>query len=263
MCADPMQIDDDRINAIATRMLTDYDNATPGTIYAEGLRLELADAWRLQTAVSRLREARAERVVGYKVGCVDPGNQQLMGVPHPVWGRLWDSEQHRNGAVLAKSDYANIAIEAEFGITLSRAVVPGMPTDEIAACVDAVYPLLELHNLVLRGDAPHGHELVGNNCIHSGVVRGAAVTDLHAARQTDLKLVYDGSVVDEWTSLSWPGDLLAAVDWLAGNLGSHGIVLKAGDLILTGAWGPPIPVQDHSFVEVHSSGFGNVSATFN
>ena len=261
--SDRMQIDDARIDAIAARMLADYDAATPGTIYAEGLRLDLSDAWRLQTAVTRLREARGERVVGYKIGCVEPGNQQLMGVPHPVWGRLWASEQHRDGAVLAKSDYANVSIEAEFGVTLSDGVVPGMSIDEVAACVDAVYPLLELHNLVMRGEAPNGHELVGNNCIHSGVVRGAPVTDLRGARQTDLNLVYDGSVVDQWGSLSWPGDLLAAVDWLAGNLEAHGIALKAGDLVLTGAWGPPIPVRDHSSVEVRSCGFGQVSATFN
>ena len=134
--------------------------------------------------------------------------------------------------MLAKSDYANVSIEAELGVTLSRDVVPGMSIDETAASVDAVYPLLELHNLVMRGEAPNGHELVCNNCIHSGVVRGAPVTDLHGARQTDLKLVYDGSVVDEWASVSWSGDLLAALDWLAGNLEARGVVLKAGDLVL-------------------------------
>ena len=252
----------ERLDIIAARMLLDYDNVTPGTIYAEGLRLDLSQAWRLQTTVTKLREARGEQVVGYKVGCVDPGNQKMMGVPHPVWGRLWASEQHEDGVVLAKSDYANVSIEAEFGVTLSRDVVSGMSIDEIASCVEAVYPLLELHNLIMRGDAPHGHELVGNNCIHSGVVRGAPIRDLNGDRQTDLKLVYDGSVVDEWASLSWPGDLLAAVDWLAGNLETHGISLKAGDLVLTGAWGPPIPVGEHTGVEVRSSGFGNVTAIF-
>ena len=258
-----MPIVDEHVNDIAARMLADYDAVTPGTVYADGLRLDLPDAWRLQTAVARLREARGERVIGYKVGCVSPGNQQLMGVPHPVWGRLWDTEQHCAGAKLAKTDYANISIEAEFGVTLFRDVVPGMSIDAVAACVDAVYPLLELHNLVMRGETPNGHELVGNNCIHSGVVRGAPVTDLNKTSQTDLKLLYDGEIVDEWMALNWPGDLLSAVGWLAGNLAEHNVRLKAGDLLLTGAWGPPIPVNDYTLVEVTSSGFGNVSACFN
>jgi 2-keto-4-pentenoate hydratase len=257
-----MSLNNNALTTIAARMLADYDAKTPGTVFAEGLRLDLPDAWRVQTAVTQLRETRGERVVGYKVGCVDPGNQAHMGVPHPVWGRLWDSEQHRDGATLAKADFANLSIEAEFGVTLARDVLPGMSNDEIVSCIDAVYPLLELHNLVMRSDAPNGHELISNNCINCGVVRGAPVTDLAAARQTDLRLVYDGVVVDEWASLSWPGDILAAVDWLAGSLSEHGLSMNAGDFILTGAWGPAIPVRNHTLVEVTASAFGNVSATF-
>ena len=60
-----------------------------------------------------------------------------------------------------------------------------------------------------------------------------------------------------------PGDLLAAVGWLADDLAEHNVYLKAGDLLLTGAWGPPIPVNDHTLVEVTFSGFGNASAIFN
>ena len=258
-----MHIDDDDINAAAVRMLADYDAGEPGTIYAEGFRLDLSDAWRLQTAVTRLRERRGEQVIGYKIGCVDPGNRERMGLPHPVWGRLWATEQHFDGAVLEKSKYTNLSIEAEFGIVLSRDIFPGMSIDDIANSVSAVYPLLELHNLVMRGNAPNGHELVGNNCIHCGVVRGAPVTELLGPRQTALELIFDGKVVDTWDSLNWPDDMLEAVEWLAAKLATNNIALKEGDFILTGAWGPPIPVLENSSVELRSSSFGNVTATFN
>jgi len=257
-----MPLDDAELKTIAARMLADYDAATPGTIYAEGFRLEVDDAWRLQTAVTRLREARGENVVGYKIGCVFPGNQKMMGIPHPVWGRLWDTEIYEDGAVLQKADYENIALEAEFGVTIQRDVVPGMSAADIRASVSALFPVLELHDLVMRGDAPNGHELIGNNCINCGVVRGAAVTDLDADHETDLKLIYDGTVVDDWDRLTWPGDILAAVDWLATKPGEQGVTLKEGDLLLTGAWGPPIPVADYGLTQATSSAFGDVSATF-
>lgn len=257
-----MALDSSTLGDIAARMLADYDAGTPGLIFAEGLRLELSDAWQLQSAVTQLREARGEQVIGYKVGAVDPGNQKLLGVPHPVWGRLWASELHNDSATLKKSDYANISIEAEFAITLSRGLSPGMSIDEIAASVEAVYPVLELHNLLMRSDRPHGHELIANNCINCGVVRGAPITDLSAPRQTDLKLIYDGKTVDDWNSLRWPEDILGAVDWLAQSLGEHGLRLQAGDLVLTSAWGPPIPVDACTRVDVTSSAFGSVLATF-
>jgi 2-keto-4-pentenoate hydratase len=243
-------------------MLADYDAGNPGTVFGEGVRFELGDAWRLQGAVTRLREARGEQVVGYKVGCVSPGNQKTMGVAQPVWGRLWNTEQYQDGVVLSKANYNNIAIEAEFGVTLARLVTPDMALEEVAASVDALYPLLELHDLVMRGEPPHGHELVANNCINCGVVRGAPIRDLHASRDTDLKLVYDGDVVDAWASLTWPGNILAALAWLARDLATQGLELSAGALVLTGAWGPPIPLATHTHVEVTSSTFGNVAATF-
>lgn len=257
-----MSLDENTLGAIAARMLTDYDARTPGTVYAEGFRLNIAESWRLQTAVTRLREQRGEKVVGYKVGCVSAGNQTMMAVPHPVWGRLWDSERHTDGAALRKSDYANIAIEAEFGVTFNRSITPGMSLAAIADAVDALYPLIELHQLVMRSEPPHGHELIANNCINCGVVLGAAVTDLRDGLETDLKLIYDGSIIDEWAALVWPQDILGAVDWLASNLAEHGLAINAGDLILTGAWGPPLPVNGHTLVEVTSSAFGEVRATF-
>jgi len=243
-------------------MLADYDAGTPGLIFADGFRLNLPDAWRLQSMVTELREARGEKVIGYKVGAVDPGNQKLMGLQHPVWGRLWASELHETGVALNKNDYANISIEAEFAITLSRELKPGLSIDALADSVATVCPVLELHNQVMRGEPPHGHELIANNCINCGVVRGPPVTNLSQSRQTDLKMVYDGQTVDEWEALWWPDDILAAVDWLAQSLGEHGLRLKAGDLILTSAWGPPIPVADCTRVDVTSSAFGSVFATF-
>ncbi len=257
-----MPLDGAELDTIAARMLADYDAVNPGSVFAEGFRPDLADAWRIQTAITTLREARGEQVIGYKTGAQSPSNREMMGLPQPVWGRLWASERHHDGAALKKSDYANIAIEAEFGITVSHDLEPGLSSREIADAVEAVYPLLELHNLIFRGEPPHGSELVANNCINCGVVLGAPVKDLSTARETDLQLVYDGTVVDEWSNLRWPHDIIASIDWLTGTLATSGLRVKAGDLILTGAWGPPIPVGAHTRVDVISSAFGNVSATF-
>ena len=109
------QLDDDTLNTIANQMLTDYDAVDPGKIFANGLRLEIPDAWRVQTAVTHLREQRGESVVGYKIGCVCDSNQRAMGLSHPVWGRLWSNEQHADDAVLGKAAFANVALEADPG----------------------------------------------------------------------------------------------------------------------------------------------------
>lgn len=259
-------LDNTDVATLAERMLADYDNATPGTVFAEGLRLSATEAWQLQSAVASLREQRGEQVIGYKIGCVFAGNQKMMGLTHPAWGRLWSTELHESGVRLDKASYSNPSMEAEFGITLSDAINdidPGKATqDDFLPAVEAIYPAIEIHNLTLRGEAPHGHELLANNAIHAGVVRGAPVADVQGTRTTDLKLIYDGTTVDEWDNLSWPNDMLTAISWLAGELADLGKRLRPGDLLLTGAWGPPIPMDGRTHVDVTSTAFGNVSADF-
>jgi len=255
-------LSDSKISSIAHRMLNDYDNTTPGTVFTEGLRLEVSDAWRVQKAVSGLREKRGEKAIGYKVGCISPGNQQMMGLTHPVWGRLWDGEIHNDGAKLNKSDYSNIALEAEFGVTFRTDIDANASTESITASVDALYPVLEMHNMMLRGEQPYGHELIANNALHCGVIKGAPIREPASTIQTDMQLAYDGETVDSWDKLVWPVDILAAVHWLAQRLGADGTVLKKGELILTGAWGPPIALADHTHVALTSSAFGNVNASF-
>lgn len=257
------ELDDETLDAIAVRMLADYHDANPGTVFAEGLRLSIPDAWRLQTAVTTLREQRGESVIGYKIGCVCPGNQKMMGLSHPVWARLWSSEQHGDGVALEKGSFANLALEAEFAITLGRAVDPAKTSPgELLDAVGSVYPVIELHNLVLRGDPPRGHELIANNGILAGVVSGEGVLDPSTPLTTDLALIFDGETVDSWTSLKWPDDILSAIGWLAEKQAEAGRRLEQGDMILTGAFGPPIPLEDKTRVDVTSSTFGNVSATF-
>lgn len=258
-----MTLDDATLATLARRMLADYDNVTPGAVFSDGLRLTLSEAWQLQSSVADLREARGERVIGYKIGCVSAGNQKMMGLTHPAWGRLWSTELHETGADLKKARYANPSMEAEFAIALAAPVDPARTTSEqLVEVIEAIYPVIEIHNLAFRGEAPRGPELIASNAILAGVVRGAPTTDIREPRITDLKLIYDGASVDSWTGLTWPGGMLTAIGWLAQQLAGLGKRLEAGDTILTGAWGPPIPIAERTRVDVMSSAFGNVSATF-
>ena len=184
-------------------------------------------------------------MVGYKIGCVAPVNQARHGLSHPVWGRLWSSEQHPSGTTLPHRDFANLAVEAELGVTLGRDVgrdVHGVT--EVAAAVAQVVVAVELHNLVLRGGEPSGPELIANNAIHAGVVRSPGIEPPPVGTSVDLALELDGVRVDAWSDRRWPDDVLSALPWLVRELARHGHRLEAGQLVLVGAWGPPRPLHD-------------------
>ena len=56
--------------------------------------------------------------------------------------------------------------------------------------------------------------------------------------------------------------MLSEVEWLVKEQHKIGNILKKGNLILTGAYGFPVPINNKNLVEVNSSLFGGVSAVF-
>ena len=247
----------------AHKILDDYDSNTPGTIFRDNFRIRVEDAWRIQSAVTNLREQRGEEVIGYKIGCVSKDTQRKMGFTKPAWGRLWKNELYLDGVTLDKRNFANPAMEAEFGIVLNRDLTPELVNlDYILDSIETIHPIIEIHNLVFNGDPPFGAELLANNAIHAGVVMGKPTKANIKSEITDLKLIFNNEIIDTWSDKKWPHDMLSEVEWLVKEQDKIGNILKKGNLILTGAYGLPIPINDKKLIQVTSSLFGNVSALF-
>jgi 2-keto-4-pentenoate hydratase len=258
------QLTQKEIDKFSQKILEDYDSKNPGTIFKDKIKISNIDALLLQSTVSKLRQKRGEEIIGYKIGCILKETQKKMGFTQPAWGTLWKNELHNNGAVLYKKDYSNPAMEAEFGIILNRDLKPeNISIEYILDSIDSIYPLIEIHNLVFHGDAPHGAELLANNAIHAGIVLGPKNELPRNDQTTDLKLIYDKVTIDTWSNKKWPDDMLSEIKWLVNEQAKTNNILKKGDLILTGAYGFPIPINEKKIVETTSSLFGNVKATFN
>lgn len=160
----------------AARQLADFDARAPGSIFAEGVTLSVAEGYALQGAVAMLREARGDRVVGYKVGCTSPTIRELLGIDHCVTGRLFDSERHASGAVLSRGDFAKLAIEGELAVELTREPrAEDFVEGRLPACVGRVFAVVELHHHVIRGAKVTAGELIAHNAIHGGFVVGDGV----------------------------------------------------------------------------------------
>ena len=252
-----------QLDVYAHKILDDYDAKTPSGIFKDKISISIEDALRIQLAVTNLREKRGEEVIGYKIGCVSKDTQRKMGFTKPAWGRLWKNELYLDGVTLDKRNFANPAMEAEFGIVLNRDLTPELVNlDYILDSIETIHPIIEIHNLVFNGDPPFGAELLANNAIHAGVVMGKPTKANIKSEITDLKLIFDKEIIDTWSDKKWPHDMLSEVEWLVKEQDTIGNILKKGNLILTGAYGLPIPINDKKLIQVTSSLFGNVSAVF-
>ena len=251
------------IDLFAQKILEDYDSKDPGIIFKRKIKISNTEALLIQSTVSKLRKKRGEEIIGYKIGCVLKETQKKMGFTHPAWGTLWKNELYTSGVSLSKKDYSNPAMEAEFGIILNRDLKPEpISFKYILESIESIHPLIEIHNLVFYGDAPHGAELLANNAIHAGVILGPETKFPKNNQTTDLKLIYDKEIVDAWSNKKWPHDMLSEVAWLVKEQTKINNILKKGDLILIGAYGFPVPINEKKVIEVTSSAFGEVKATF-
>ena len=258
------QLSQKEIDIFSQKILEDYDAKNPSTIFKDKIQISNSDALIIQSTVSKLREKRGEEVIGYKIGCVLKETQKKMGFTQPAWGTLWKNELHLSGAILNKKDYSNPAMEAEFGIILNRDLQPeNISFEYILESIDSIYPLIEIHNLVFHGNAPHGAELLANNAIHAGVVLGQKNKLPDNDQITDLKLIYDKEIIDTWSNKKWPHDMLSEIMWLVKEQARTKNILKKNNLILIGAYGFPVPINDKKIIEATSSAFGDARATFN
>jgi len=248
----------------AIKTLDDYDSKNPSLIFKDKIDITNEEALIIQSNVARLREKRGEEIIGYKIGCISKDTQKKMGFIQPACGYLWKSELYTSGIELNKKDYTNPAMEAEFGVILNRDIKPEISSfDYILESIEGIYPLIEIHNLVFHGNEPYGAELLANNAIHAGVVLGLETKLPTNKLETDLKLIYDNEIMDTWVNKKWPVDMLSEVNWLVKEQAKSNNYLKKGDLILTGAYGFPVPINDKKIIEVTSSAFGPVRAIFN
>ena len=251
------------IELYSKKILEDYDNKIPGLIFKEKKKISNQDALLIQSNVAKLREKRGEEIIGYKIGCVSKDTQMRMGFNQPACGYLWKSELYKSRKILNKKDFTNPAMEAEFGVILNRDLIPKFTSfDYILESIQGIYPLIEIHNLIFYGEEPYGAELLANNAIHAGVILGEENKVPENKIETDLKLIYDRKIIDTWTDKIWPFDMLSEIEWLVKELSKNNNFLKKGNLILTGAYGFPVPINEKKFIQVNSSAFGDVEATF-
>lgn len=258
-------MDADELHRVAVRMLADYDTGHPNEIFAERGTdwLTLDDAYAVQRAVAELRRVRGERSVGYKVGCVSAAIQQQFGLHEPVRGYVWASESHRSGCHLSHTRFANLAIEGEIALRLSRDIPPGILNDggdfdELCDCIECWFPVIELHNYVFRGAVPTSQELVAGNAMHAGFVAPPVPANhsVRTIRSAEIQVEFQGDRL-ETNKLSslWGGHgPLRSLSWLVASLASTRELLKAGDIVLTSAPGRLIRISASCVIAVTCEG---------
>jgi len=250
------------LEEVARRQIADYDRREPGTAFADGLSLSIDDAYQVQTLAVDLRRQRGEQVIGYKVGCTSPVIRNRLNVQHPVFGRLFDTECWPSGTCLPSSRFANLAIEGEFAIRLAADLTETNQSDaSICDAIESVFPVIELHNLVFRGNQPTEQELIANNALHAGFVQGDNSPVGLNQDAASLRIEIDGKKVAVVTGSELIQTIVESLRWLTGELGKRHLKLQARQTVLCGSVADLFPVPNGCHISVETDRFGKVECT--
>lgn len=247
------------LHHLASGLLSDLDALTPGRMFADPVDLTIEQAYEVQSLVSRLREQRGEKVIGYKVGCTSKTIQEQLGVACPIFGRIFDTGCYRSPARLSHGRYCHLAVEGELAVRLAKDLPGGPPSaEQCRNAIAAVFPVIELHHYSIPSGWGAVQWLIASNGMHAGFVSAEVGSDCSesANNASSLSIHINEAmvgVVGDPASFICP---IESVRWLAGRLAQFGLQLCKDQVVLTGSPMQLFPVAPGSRIVVEASPLG-------
>lgn len=226
---------------------------------------DVAVAYEVQRAQLREWVAAGRRPVGAKVGLTNAAVQRQLGVDQPDFGVLLADMAVPDGAEVAPGSLLQPRVEAEVAFVLAADLPYAQPTTvDVIRAVDHLLPAIEIVDSRVAGWDISIVDTVADNASS-----GMFVVGTRPVRLADVDLRVCGMVLEEageqvsvGAGAACLGNPLHALAWLAGTLARAGSPLRAGDVVLSGALGPMVPVRPGAAYEARISGLGSVRVCF-
>ena len=227
--------------------------------------LTLEDSYAIQQIQIQQLISSGRRVVGHKVGLTSAAMQRQMGVDQPDYGQLLDDMFYLEHMPIPAETFLQPRVEPEVAFVLKRDLAgPGVTVAEAIAAVDFVLPSLELIDSRIRDWKIGILDTIADNASSGGVVLGSTPHPLDAVdlRLSGCVLYRNGEVIGTGAGGAVLGSPLSSLVWLANTVGAHGVVLKAGHVVLPGSITASVPVEPGDTFTAMFAGLGSVTARF-
>jgi 2-oxo-3-hexenedioate decarboxylase len=230
----------------------------------EMTQLSLRDAYDLQDALVAARERSGAVRSGWKLGLTSRVKQKLMGIDHPLYGRLFGGDAVTSGSRVPFASFIRPRAEPEIAFSLAAPLDPNLEIGAQLAKVAWFAPALEITDSRFLPGARSAVELVADNTSAAVYVLGPRVP-LDGAVRIDAiaaRFVRNGSVLATGSTGDVLGSPLAALTLLARHLAARGLQTTAGDVVLSGAITDAFSAAPGDVFEAQLEGYGKATVAF-
>jgi 2-keto-4-pentenoate hydratase len=222
-----------------------------------------------------LEERSAAPLFGWKIAATSTAGQAHINVTGPLAGRLLREKAFESGAELPFGVNHMKVAEAEFAFRMGRDLPPradAYSVDEVLAAVATLHPAIEVPDSRFDDFTRVGEaQLIADNaCAHQFVLGPPATVDWRAidlVEHTATGTVgrpfqgrHEPALTREGKGANVLGDPRVALAWLANELSSLGMTLKAGQVVTTGTCLAPLPIQPGDQITVDFGVLGGLTA---
>lgn len=258
----------DAVTAAADR-LAEAARTRVGCAPVRDLIADVDTAYAVQRlSVSRQVEA-GRRVAGRKIGLTSQAVQRQLGVDRPDFGALYAEDIYGDADPVDLDRFLLPRVEVEVAFVLGADIDVSAPSVlDVMRAVEFVAPAIEIVDSRIAGWDITLVDTVADNASGAATVLGAPMRwPASGSASIDLRtcgalIEHRGEVVSVGAGAACLGHPLTAVTWLARELRRRGDPLRAGDLVLSGALGPVVPVPAPGVYEGRVEGLGSVRAIF-
>lgn len=232
---------------------------------SESLRTEypfnLDEAYLIQEAGLKLREAVGEKRIGVKLGFTSKAKMEQMGVNHLIWGGLTDVMQVKDGGELDLSQFIHPRIEPEIGFITSKDITTALHIDNCLEFVGSVFAAMEIIDSRYQAFKFSLEDVVADNTSSAAFVIGALLPASTFTPFADVSLSENGVVIETGNTEAILGHPLRALIQISELLAARGQNLPKGSFILAGAATAARALQAGCHYQAEVAGLGCVSIT--
>jgi 2-keto-4-pentenoate hydratase len=222
-------------------------------------------AYAVQQQLTDARIAAGARVCGRKIGLTAVSVQRQFGVFQPDFGTLFSDRGHASGEPVPLSSLLQPRVEAEIAFVLGHDLDrPDASVADVLRATEFVLAAIEIVDSRITGWDIRITDTVADNASSGRHVLGTVPFTLTGLDLPAVGMVmdHDGEPVSVGAGSACMGSPVTAVAWLARAVASRGAPLRAGEVVLSGALGPMVPVSAPGRYRARLDGLGEVEAVF-
>lgn len=225
----------------------------------------IADAQAVQEATTQHWLAAGRRVVGRKIGLTSKAVQAQLGVDEPDYGVLWGDYAFSQGDTVDMARFMQPKAEAEVALVMERGLDdPEAQMADLIRAVGYALPAVEIVDSAIADWNIRLVDTVADNASGGGYALGTSPRKLDGLdlRLCGMVMSCNGAEVSMGLGAACLGHPLNATLWLVRKMAALGRPVVAGDIILSGALGPMVPVRSGDVFTIEIAGFQPFSVGF-